>query len=385
MDGVMITPSILQWARSRVGQSVPSLAGKIAVKPEKVSKWESGDALPSFNQVQKLASALHIPYGYFFLDEPPLEVLPIQDFRTVGDKPLRSISVELREIVNDVLRKRDWYHSYLKEVDAPSIDFVGRYNKLTADKIIIDDILSTFDLSIADRKHIKNNDDFIAQICKRLDKKGVWVMRSSLVKSNTHRRVEASDFRGFAICDDLCPIIYINNDDARAARVFTLIHELVHLWIGESGISNYALNARTDLECIAIERKCNSVAAEILAPLDYVKGRWSVRLSLRENSEIIAQELKVSSLVIARRALEAGIVGWDEFNSYYALLEVLWKRSDDDQGGFGDYYANLKNANGQAFVRAVVRSVMSDETLFLDGQRLLNTSSKAILTLAEEI
>ncbi|RMD57401.1 ImmA/IrrE family metallo-endopeptidase, partial [Candidatus Parcubacteria bacterium] len=196
---------------------------------------------------------------------------------------------------------------------------------------------------------------------------GVLVMVSGIVGSNTHRPLDVSEFRGFALADDLAPLVFINGKDSKAGQMFTLAHELAHLWLGASGVSNSEARIVPDEK---IERWCNAVAAELLAPLDAVRADLVEGEPLPETLQRLAREFKVSTLVILRRLFDAKWIDRE-------TLEEAWKeevkrlqRLTRAASG-GDFYNTLSAHVGKRFAMAVTVSALEGHTSFTEAFRLL--------------
>ena len=265
---------MLRWARERASLELDRLAEKVNVRADKLQRWESGEVHPTFIQAQSLARALHIPFGFLFLSAPPQESLPIPDLRTLGNHPMGQISTDLRDLVSDILRKQDWYRTYLQEQGVQPPAFIGKF-QLDADaSCVAEDMTVTLKLMLSDREEVSNGEAFLSLLMKKAEEAGVWVMRSGIVGGNTHRPLSVQEFRGFALCDEFAPVVFINGKDASAAQIFTLVHELAHLWIGQSGISDLSLAQPNDTPHQVIERFCNTVAAEVLVPKNDLCNHW---------------------------------------------------------------------------------------------------------------
>jgi Zn-dependent peptidase ImmA (M78 family)/DNA-binding XRE family transcriptional regulator len=388
MSLAFISPSVLKWARLRSQLNIEFVAEKVPVKAEKLTEWEAGQTMPTFLQAQKLASILHIPFGYLFLKEPPVERFELPDLRTVDDKGHSDFSVDLRDIISDVLFRQDWYREFRKEQGYTDIPFIGKYNYAIDTSIIVDEITNVFKLTIEDRKGLRNWEEFFQLLVKRAESIGLWVMRSSMVGNNTHRLLNTDEFRGFVISDTIAPAIFINGTDAKAAQIFTLIHEVVHLWFGSSGVSN--IDFRKDLNAMQDERekKCNEIAAEILVPKLMIQELWNEKVTLAENAEGLSKFFKVSSVVVARRALELKLILPEDFFSYYRILVDRWReqrlKMKESDGG-PSYYVNIPIKNGVNFSTDVLNSVYSQKILMRDGARLLGLNPTTLEGFAKEV
>ena len=193
-------------------------------------------------------------------------------------------------------------------------------------------------------------------------------MASSVVGSNSHRKLEVSEFRGFALVDALAPLIFINAADSKAAQMFTLAHELAHVWLGESGVSDSEAGLLPEL---AIERWCNAVAAELLMPMAVTLEAYDPNLPFAEEIQRLARHFKVSTLVALRRLFDAGFIDqptlWQVYRDELARIQTL----EQGESGGGNFYHTLGARTGKRFARAVLSSTLEGQTLFQDAFRML--------------
>ncbi len=234
-------------------------ASAAGVKPEQLQLWEEGETQPTFRQAQLIAQALHTPFGFFFLSEAPSEDPLLPDLRTVGGAPAGRPSVDLIETVRHAVQRQAWFVEYLQEQGAAPLPFVGRFTTAADPVQVAQDIREVLGVDVEHGQ--RKWDVYYRELIEAAERMGVLVMRSGIVGNNTHRKLDVGEFRGFAISHPLAPVVFINSSDAPSARLFTLLHELAHIWLGSSGISN-AAPGNTRREEIA----CNAVAGEFLAP-----------------------------------------------------------------------------------------------------------------------
>jgi len=378
----------LKWARLRSKLNIDNVAKKANVKAEKLNEWEAGEAKPTFIQAQKLAKILHIPFGYLFLSEPPVEKQFLPDLRTLSDNHFEDFSVDLQDVISDVKFKQDWYREFRKERGDDELTFIGKYSDKDDSKVIADEIAELLKLTIDDRKMVSNWEEFYQLLVKRVEENGLWVMKSSMVGSNTHRILDVSEFRGFVISDPIAPVIFINGSDAKAAQIFTLIHEVVHLWFDSSGVSN--IDFRNDKNSIVDirEKKCNVISAEVLVPEEQLRRMWNKGMSVSENAEYLCKYFKVSSVVVARRALDLELILQEEFFDYYAYLVDIWEKKKQkmkNSNGGHYYYINIPIKNGYHFSGDVLQSVYSHKLLIRDGARLLGIKPATLAKYAKKV
>ena len=385
MTTAFIRPDVLLWARLRAQIEPDILAKKANIKPEKLRLWEHGEEKPTFKQAQNLARILHIPFGYLFLQSPPQETFPLPDLRTIGDHPTGEYSPNLKDLVADILRKQDWYRDYLINQGAEPISFIGRFKLNAGIADVAADMSETLQLTPADRDKVTNWEGFLRLLIDKGEDAGIWVMRSGIVASDTHRTLSVEEFRGFAICDDIVPAVFINGTDAKAAQIFTLVHEFAHLWFGESGISNLSLDQPVTAAYRDAEKKCNAVAAEVLVPEASLRENWKTNESVEQNLSRLSGYYRVSTVVIARKAFDTNLIDWQTYAEYYKQQAAKWREEKETPGFGGNFHLNLPLKNGRHFLFAVVQSALQNDLLLRDAGRLLNISPSKIIDLPEKI
>jgi Zn-dependent peptidase ImmA (M78 family) len=375
-----LKPSCLQWARERAGFNTSDIARKIGVKEDKVIQWEQSGEI-SLSHAEKLASVTHTPIGYLFLPVPPIEKLPVSDFRTVQTQDIARPSPDLLDIVNDALRRQDWYRDYLISSGGEPLPFV---KSLTLSSNIIssaDLIRATVNWNSDLRTNASTWEIALSKQIDAIEETGVLVMRSGVVGNNGHRPLSVSEFRGFALSDSYAPLVFINGKDSKAAQIFTLAHELVHIWLGISGVSN--LNQTYSPE-IDTERFCNAVAAELLVPLAEIRTQWDKTQVPSEQVVRFVQYFKVSSLVILRRLRDADYLSADEFNRLYTDELVQFSQRPSATGG-GNFYLTLRTRLGKRFTSALVESTLEGATLYRDAFHLLGVNNSVVVRRLAEL
>jgi Zn-dependent peptidase ImmA (M78 family) len=379
-----LNPKLLRWARERAGLDVEELAKKVLGgdgDPERVHSWEHTGEL-TYRQAELVAEKTHTPFGYLFLEEPPEEKLPIEDFRTVGSVGIARPSPDLLAIIYECQRRQAWFREHLIDEGTARLDFVGKFSVTTPVETTAADIRKRVKIGGGVSISASSWQQNLALHFDAAEEVGILVMRSGVVGNNTHRTLEISEFRGFALCDDYAPLVFINTRDAKAAQLFTLVHEIAHIWLGVSALSN---TVRTYADGVAVEKYCNQVAAEVLVPTADFSTRWRAMnlpddfLKMKRLSGIY----KVSSLVIARRARDMGFISREEFDSFYedALLGYVQQekpdRAEGDLSG-GDFHNTLRARIGSRFCNALIASTLSGKTPYTQAFGLLavkNTQS----------
>ncbi len=366
---VQVKPEMLRWARERAQLDLAALRETLPA----VDRWERGERNPTMKQLERFAVMVRVPLGYLFLDAPPVEELPIPDLRTMP-RPSRQPSPDLIETIYLCQQRQEWYRGYLKGLREEALPFVASVR--VGDDVVrlATQIRHQLHFDIAERSRLPSWTEALRRFIEQSERAGVLVMASGIVGSNTHRKLSPEEFRGFALVDDLAPLVFVNAADTKSAQMFTLAHELAHIWLGESGVSD-AHAARFTGE--RVERWCDQVAAELLAPLDTVRAAYRPDLDLQEATAALARQFKVSTLVILRRLHEAGIVDAEQFQaSYAAEIERLAEIERRGTGG-GDFYRTLRVRVSKPFAEAIVISTLEGQTLFRDAYRMLGIRSPA--------
>ncbi len=363
-----INPQLVTWALRRSGLTQVDAAKRLQIPQTRLADWERGDARPTFRKAEGLAHVLHIPFGFLFLPEPPLLEIPLPDLRTVNGAPLREFTPEFYDVLNDALRKQEWYRAYLESEGTKPLPFIGQFTPNHSVHMIASEIDNTMGLSEEIRRKADNWEEFLKDFITQVEEIGVLVLRSSVVGNNTHRPLSVDEFRGFVISDEIAPLIFLNGSDAKSAQIFTLAHELAHLWVGQSGISNPDYRRRAVDQTHEIERVCDSIAAQLLVPEHDFLAWWDANAPLQFNIDRLTQRYKVSRVVVLRRAYGLERISYDEYQDYYLGLSG----PGTERGGGGNFYRNLLVRNSRTLATAVVGAVLQGRVSDQIGASLLN-------------
>ncbi len=365
---VPVKPELLRWARERAGLRVEDLRRAFP----KLEAWEQGETQPTLRQLEDFARRVRVPFGYLFLESPPQESLPIPDFRTLTGPPRRP-SPDLLDTLYLIQQRQAWYREYLQVQGAEPLPFVGSATLQDAPEAIAAQIRRTLDIDLDERRALRTWSEAFRYLTEKAEEAGILVMSSGIVGTNTHRKLDPEEFRGFALVDDLAPVVFVNTADAVAARIFTLAHELAHIWLGQSGVSNPQIHLFPEK---AVERWCNQVAAEVLVPrAALLEEHWPARL-LQEEAQRLARRFRVSTLVILRRLYEVGRLSEETFwQVYREERERVRAMTAQRTGQGGNFYRTLFTRVSRPLVEAVVVSTLEGHTLYRDAYRLLGIRS----------
>lgn len=245
---VGVRPELLRWARERAGLSPEVLARRIP----QLQAWEQGQAQPTLKQIEKFARATHTPVGFLFLQEPPVERVPIPDFRTIASARIHRPSPDLLDTLYICQQRQEWYRDFARAEGEDRLPFVGS-SDLTSDIAETAARMRTaLGFDFAERRQMPTWTEALRRFIEQADLLGVLVMVSGVVGSNNRRKLDPAEFRGFALSDDLAPLVFINGADTKAAQMFTLAHEMAHVWLGleDRDILRAWTQPRCRLNCI---------------------------------------------------------------------------------------------------------------------------------------
>lgn len=354
---IHINADILIWAIERVGNNVD----EFLLRNPKVKEWINGTKLPTLKSLENFAKKLYVPLGYLFLQEPPLEECPIPFFRSTSN---RQNNINIYDTVLTMQDRQEWLSNYLRQDGMEKLDFVGIINaNIQRIEDACNKVREILNIPINWAADFRTIDDAIKYLAVHLEDKGVIVCFNGVVGFNNQRSIPVKECRGFALIDEYCPFIFVNNKDAKQAQVFTLFHELVHILIGYSaGFGDDDSHChQTELECF-----CDNVAANCLVPKSLLLEEWS---QVGENYDILTKKFKVSRYVIARRAKEIGLI--TEQRYYY--LYNKWNREPANlakPSGGGSFIPMAIKKTSRTFLAHVNNAISSNRMLYMDAYRL---------------
>ncbi|MGE3345499.1 MAG: ImmA/IrrE family metallo-endopeptidase [Vicinamibacterales bacterium] len=365
---VEVRPELFQWAIDRAGLTAAAVLRRLPA----LEAWESGERQPTLKQLEAFARLTHAPVGYFFLPEPPVERVPVPDFRTVADTPVGRPSPDLLDTLYLCQQRQEWFREFARAEGQDPVSIVGAAR-------ITDDAVTTaarmreaLQFDLAARREAPTWEDALRAFIGQADALGVLVMVNGVVGNNNRRKLRPDEFRGFALSDALAPLVFVNGADTKSAQMFTLAHELAHIWLGESALSDVGPDV---IPAHRVERWCNEVAAEFLVPLASVRAEYRPTVELHDETRRLARVFKVSTLVVLRRLADAGALTREEMWTAY-MEEVARLKARASAGG-GDFYLTQAARVGKRFARALVSSTLEGRTLYTEAFQLLGFSKLA--------
>jgi Zn-dependent peptidase ImmA (M78 family) len=361
---VEVNPELFAWARQRSGLAFDDVAQRFPM----LAAWERGEHQPTLKQLESFAQATHTPVGFLFLPEPPVEKVPIPDFRTMGDVGVRLPSADLLDTIYQCQQRQNWYRDFAMVTHEPAVGYVGSLSPSVSMTDAADVMRTALEFDVGNRGSSRT--EALRILIERAGTLGFLVMVNGVVGSNTHRKLDPREFRGFALADPMAPLVFVNGADTKAAQIFTLVHELTHLWLGGTALDDVDLAAHGWQDT---ERWCNQVAAEVLMPLDAIHNALVPGEALTDAMERLSRKFKVSTLVVLRRLYDIGRLSWEEYRSAYdaefrKLTELLRERGP----GGGNFYNTQPTRFGRRFTKAVITSTLEGNTLYRDALQLLS-------------
>ena len=372
MNRVAVEPALLRWAGERSRRSIKDLQKRFP----KLDAWERREAQPTLKQLEAFAKATYTPIGYLFLHEPPEEQLPVSDFRTMEGAEVIRPSPDLLDTLYLCQQRQEWYRNEVRIAGEDPLAFVGSLDTSVDTAFAGARLRAALGFDIEQRRQAPTWARALQLFIEQAESLGVLVMVSGVVGNNTHRHLNPEEFRGFTLSDSLAPLVFINGADTKAAQMFTLSHELAHLWLGKSGVSN---SQAVTTPGHSIERWCNQVAAELLVPSDLIRAEFNTGTELRAEVNRLARYFKVSTLVVLRRIHDTGGLDWEEFQAAYS--EELGRLREHPNSSGGNYYINVRVRASKQFARALVVSTLEGRTSFTESFRLLGI--KKLVTFKE--
>lgn len=380
-----VTPSLLTWARSKAKLSLDQMAHKF-VPGERIIAWEKGELVPTFPQAEAFAKKCRVPLLTLFLTEPPKEEIPLTDLRTVKDASRKKLSANFREVINDAIVRQDWYREEFPNA-SPRI-LAKRFTLDSAAVEVAEYVRKTLWINNDLLAECKDWKEYLEKLAQNAEASGILVLRSGVVRNDTKRKLSIDEFRGFALIDDVAPLIFINTNDTTTAQIFTLVHELVHICIGTEGISNPDPTKAIEGVRNRTEAFCNKVAAEVLVPEQKFLRDWQSGNSIPLNLKRIVKFYKISNMVTLRRAFDLGKIPRDYFfksvkTDYARFLKLKQKEDDSKHSGGPELFLLFPNRNSRKFTDSVFVSLQGGKIAYTEAARMLGLTVPTLETFAK--
>ena len=381
--GIALRPAVLKWARERADCDLDELAKRLKLQPQDILEWERSGRI-AVNQVDDLARQTYTPVGYFYLAEPPDDSLPITDFRTRAGVSPRRPSPNLLDTVYQMQLRQAWMREEMIAQEEPPLAFVGAFSLDSPPAQVAAAMGKALQLGEGWAAVEGGWTHALRTLRDHIEAAGLLVVFNGVVGNNTHRKLDVGEFQGFALVDEYAPLIFVNNADYKTAQIFTLAHELAHIFVGEAGLSKLEKLDPTDH---ATEDICNQIAAEFLVPGEDLRKQWNVAGQSDDPYQGLARHFKVSTVVAARRAADSGFISRKEFFEYYDKNKAKhWggNPSEDKKRG-GDFWNNQLWRVGSRFGSAVSRAVAEGRLSYTEAYGLTGLGGDAFSKMPEKM
>ena len=384
-----INPNIIPWACQHLNMTTAEFARAMHVSEEVLECWRSGERKPSLKQAKAMAERLLIPLGYLVLEEMPSIAIDAADFRTVGNHHVANPSLELRATYNMALTRQAWYRDCAIENEYQPCNFVGSISLRTPVPTAVSAIRNV--LKEDDVRHAGHRtwETRFSSLVEAIEKAGIMVMRSSIVGNNSSRPLSVEEFRGFAIPDKYAPLVFINGQDSRNAQLFTLLHEVVHVFLNRGGVSGQDYLSSSDN---AVERYCNQVAAEYLVPAESLRQNWHDSMPPKQTEtpygkiKRLASCYQVSVMVMIIRCQALGLIDGQDAGDFWQRETDLIRTQKHINRGGGNPYLNIANRISRLFARSIIWQAESMQIQLGDALKLLTVKDYcAMQKLSEEV
>jgi Zn-dependent peptidase ImmA (M78 family)/transcriptional regulator with XRE-family HTH domain len=365
----LVNRHLLRWARETAGFDLAAAAGKIHRSESEIQAWESGAGKPTVAQLKDVARVYKRPMAAFYLPETPADSTSMRDLRRIPDEAQRAFSSDLRLLVRSARDRQRWLREILSELGQPPVQAVGSASRERSSEEVGRDARTLLGITLEVQRRWSDIRQALEGWVEAMEDSGVFVFQST--------DVELTEMRGFALPDPLASAIMVNAKDAPAGRIFTALHEFVHILLGEEGVSNLELPDNPTEQADAIEVYCNAVAAEILVPARSLgevieHDPRAISSDLGQAIEDLSRRYKVSREVIARRLLRLGFIDSSQYAEKRMQYQQEFRQVQKPTQFWGPSPARkaLRN-NGHAFTRAMLTAYNRDLITPSELSRLL--------------
>lgn len=362
---VSVAPSVLEWALDVTGADVGKLRARF-----KIDQWLALEAKPTLKQLQDFTKAAGVGFGYLLLPQPPAWQLPVPDFREgLGGPP--TPSADLIAVLSQSQRRQDWYRDYVLGHGGRPLEFVSSATGSSPTDAAAA-IRYALDFEVADRRGTWS--DTRRTLLRAFEALGGLIVATSMVGNNTKRQLDKDEFRGFALVDDIAPLVFVNTNQTVNGQIFTIAHEFAHVWRGTSGIGNEDLRSDGQSE---IERWCNSVASEVLVPREDLAAKYPEvsRRPLPDTLDGLARDFRCGTLVVLNALHRTGMLRFENYANVYDTEVSRLRSLQTSRSGGGDHYNNQPFRIGERLSRAVITDALEGRTSIEEAMRLMSMKS----------
>ena len=358
----LITPAVLKWAREkRIQLELDDAAERLKVKPKQLSAWEAGKDLPTFTQLKRIANAYRTHVSVFYMPEPPNTFGPIADHRSFPQTyaPDPEQAYRLNANIIEAYERRETlieYYNLLEEVP-PKVSL--ELNESDEPGHAAKEIREFLQFNTGLLKQCSDDRAALKFWRHLVEGRGILVCQTSV---NTHLSIELTTVRGFCIAQKPLPVIVVNPKDGPYGRIFTIVHELVHIGLGKSVMQNLGFGSFPDRN--PTEEFYNQVAAEVLVPTAELSPKVNLK-TLETDLPQFSKHFRVSPEVIMRRLQTLGYLSRQEYQAY-RNTELAKYKDSTPTGGPIPYHTRLLNVAGEHFARTAFTAYYEQKITLAD-------------------
>lgn len=308
--------------------------------------------------------------------------MPIPHFRTLADESMAHASPDLLDTIYTMQRRQEWMRQYLIQEGNEPLEFVNSARTDEQPGSIAEKIRTTLGFSADWASSNSTFHDALRQLRETMEAVGILVVVNGIVGNNTHRTLNVEEFRGFVLVDPYAPLVFVNGADGKAAQMFTLAHEVAHVFLGSSAAFDLRqLMPAND----GVERLCNQVAAEFLVPENLVRENWRWAASDSNPFQLLSRRFKVSEIVVARRALDLRLIDKARFLVFYRQYVAGERRRSQQASDGGNFYAAANLRIGSRFASTVLRAVREGKLMYGEAYDLTGLRGKTFEQFASNV
>lgn len=380
----LVNPELLIWARRCSGLSIQEASKKIPVKPDRLESWERGQLRPTINQLRKLSNVYKRPIAVFYLSESPADFSPIRDFRRLPGKIPNPESPQLLLEIRRARDRRDVALELYQELEGKLPGFLPRANPAEEPEDLANRLRSLLRVEVEDQINLTNDYEAFNLWRNALENAGVLVFQAV--------GIETTEMRGFSISDTPLPAVVVNIKDSTKGRIFTMLHEFVHITLQEGGLCDLKEETQSPPAEQRAEVYCNHVAGAILLPKNLLLQEGFVREKSQatewSDEEIarLAGKYRISRHALLRRLLMLNRITKDFYQRKQLELEREYEQfKQRQQEGFAPPYRMVISSVGPMFIKLVLNSYYQEKITASDLSDFLNVKLKHMKRIEHEI
>jgi Zn-dependent peptidase ImmA (M78 family)/transcriptional regulator with XRE-family HTH domain len=359
-----MNPVIIRWAREKAGLSLEEAASALQLSAaSKLEQLELGTEPPTRSVLLKMSKVYRRSLLTFYLEVPPRTGDRGHDFRTLPSALPPSENAFLDALLRDIKARQDMVRAIVEDGDdVPPLSFIGQSSIGDGVPATRQSICERLNIDVSEYRKQKTVEDAFAYLRNCAEANGIFVLLVGNLGSH-HTTISVEAFRGYAIADPFAPFILINDQDAKTAWSFTLLHEIAHLWLGVSGISGISSEQE-------VEKFCNEVASTILLPRADLAtlgiNDQTPLVTVIEAIGAFAKDRHLSKKLVAYVLFTAGHIRQTSWKKIDYELTSLWNKERQRQRDKGrtklsgpNYYTVRRHRLGPALLTLVNRSMRS--------------------------